>query len=638
MGYTQYFEVETPSYGGVNTAQQFSLVKREQSPRMDNGYMDQIGDLSKRPGSVPVITTALGNPIKHLCIYPFPQSVTVGIAPVLSAVAGAVTLPSATYYVRYTYVTDDGETEASLEASQAIVLGETLRVTVAAIPFHANSINIYISTSTNTEKLQRNTTSLVSDFTVPLVGTVAYPTANTTTFRGEVLASSGSSLYSYYNGALNAVTMTNALASSDIFDADFTGVDSGLVNVKVIADGGLLKFYDGVEVQDVTPATDDAGPAPANVLTDINAKGCKFVWEHSRHVFISPGTNEVFYSKRAGETGNGAQYNYFPETYYELLVRKGDYVNGCGLSFDNVMFVPMRQGWNIWTGTSFDDFDASEYLNTINGVIAPRSIDIMTYPNGQQTIVYLSDDGLHEVFTTILDNRGKQYATRNIIKENLNWSAFGYTQTEMSQGIGKYVTKYNMYLLELSRNSVPSVIGYDTRNGEFYIWNGLTINAFLEFENNVFFAGNDGLLKTFDQDLYSDWSSKIKTTGTPIHFKRYSPALSSEFSGFASMWDAYLLECKQWLVASSLDITFIFADTTDSMASAVLTEVFVEGVSRWGFARYANVNFTDLLNNPNEILFDYSYLSKYMQVLIENPRDEPVKLFKEKLKGRSSGR
>jgi hypothetical protein len=104
------------------------------------------------------------------------------------------------------------------------------------------------------------------------------------------------------------------------------------------------------------------------------------------------------------------------------------------------------------------------------------------------------------------------------------------------------------------------------------------------------------------------------------------------------MWDAYLVEMKQWRVPSSLDITIIFSDIIDIMPSALLNEVFMEGISRWGYARYANNAYTDLVQEPNELLFDFSRLSKYTQTLWENNRDEPVKIFKDKWKGRLSGK
>jgi nucleoside-specific outer membrane channel protein Tsx len=137
---------------------------------------------------------------------------TAGAAPTLSAVAGTATLPTGTYYVRYTYVTDKGETAASAESSLAVTLGQNLQIVVPTLPSHANSINIYISSSTNTETKQVNTTSTTYDQSAPLVTGVAYPTTNTTTVTGTESASNGSSLSSYYHGAHNVKLSTGGAA------------------------------------------------------------------------------------------------------------------------------------------------------------------------------------------------------------------------------------------------------------------------------------------------------------------------------------------------------------------------------------------------------------------------------------------
>jgi hypothetical protein len=529
QNYKNYFELETPSYGGLNTAVQFSLIPKEQSPRIENGYMDQVGDVSKRPGSVPVISTALPSPIKHLTMYPF--------------------------------------------------------------------------------------------------GTP------------HLLASSGTSLYKYAASALTPVTMTNALATSNIFDADFTGLHGGnLVNIKLIADGGSLKSYNGTEVKLVAPAADDASPQPPNVLANVNSLGIKYIWGHSQYIFVSPGDNQIWYTKRAAQGGTDNQYDYIPQIHYLIAVKQGDYINGNGIPFDSVCFVPMRNNWCVISGTNFETFDSGEFLNTINGLIAPRSAQIITYGNGTQTIAYLSDDGIHEIYTSTLDTQGRQYATRGLMKETIDFAAMGFTEEEKTAAISKYIVSLNMYLLEITRDTTNYVYGFDTRNAQWYLWKNLQINSFIEDEGICYFAGDDGLLRVFDKDLYSDWDNIAKTTGDPVHFIRYSPAISAEFSGYPSMWDSYLVESQQWLVSATLDINFIFANNTDEMIKVIKNEVFVEGVSQWGFAKYANLNYTDLLNEPNEIMFDYSRLSKYVQVLWENDRDEPVKIFKDKWKGRTSQR
>jgi hypothetical protein len=112
--------------------------------------------------------------------HPTAQTWTVDAAPTLSAVIGTYTstLPTGTYYVRYTYVTDRGETPASAEASVYITEGQNLQVVVPALPAHASSINIYISSTTNTETFQINTTSTTYDQSLSLETGVAYPTTS----------------------------------------------------------------------------------------------------------------------------------------------------------------------------------------------------------------------------------------------------------------------------------------------------------------------------------------------------------------------------------------------------------------------------------------------------------------------------
>lgn len=737
-------KIQTPPSGflGLDTASEPTTLDLARSRRLYNAYQSKIRALGKRPGSAPVTTSALGAAIRHLTRYPFEQEVAVGAAPSLAAVGDAAsTLAAGTYYVRYTHVTDNGETEASAEANVILppalddpdtaptlgqsadggetlpdgdyfvaytwknAVGETmvspeetititagnrlditipalpagatsasiyvgtvtgtlyyqaniaitthsinapidtvtpppvantcivskLRVTVPAVPYHANSTNIYISTATNTEKLEGNTTTTTFDRSTPLAGTGAsYPTTNTTSFRNEILAASGTALYSFYNESLHSATMTDTLVTSDIYDIDFT--NSGLDERKLIADTGDLKEYNGSVVVDVTPAADDPLPAPANALVDINAKGNKFIWEHTGHVFVSPGTNEVFYSKRY-------EYDYFPETQFFLLVRNGDYVNGCGVSFDSVCFIPMRRGWDVLEGVNFDDFDSSNYLNTINGVISPRSIQKITYSTGTQTVAYLSDDGVHEIFTSTIDTQGRQYATRNLMTNKIDFEAFGFTEAEKEAAISKYIVKYSMYLLEITRDSTNYVFGYDTRNAEWFLWTGLQINTLIENEGVVYFAGDDGFLKSFDTDLYDDWTDYERTTGASVDFDRISGMIWFEDSGYPSTLDYYVLRLKEYAVAASLDISIVYLQGIEEVEQAIQNAYLVWDVASWDEAAWANLEYTDLVSAPHRLSHRLQLPKKgyFFQVRWRNNRSEPVEVYAESFIARTSG-
>jgi hypothetical protein len=148
--------------------------------------------------------------------------------------------------------------------------------------------------------------------------------------------------------------------------------DTSLTSRLIIGDGTRLLGCDGTTVAWITPAANLPSPQPANELTAINDLGCRFVWSYKRQIFISPGTNKVFYSLPY-------KFDYFPEVNVEVISNNNDIVNGCGVAFDNVMLVPMRRGWNVWTGSDINDFQSKEFLNTTDGVIAPRSIVKLTY-------------------------------------------------------------------------------------------------------------------------------------------------------------------------------------------------------------------------------------------------------------------
>lgn len=440
-----------------------------------------------------------------------------------------------------------------------------------------------------------------------------------------LLASSGTTLYKFDGtDTLTAQTMTDALATADIYTEDFT--NSALTSRLIIGDGGDLKAYDGTTVADVTPAADDPAPAPANGLTSVNAKGHKYVWAYSYHVFSSPGNNEVYYSKRY-------EYDYWPTTQYFYLVRENDYVNGAGVAFDSVCLIPMRRGWAILTGKTFDDFDASQFLNTAYGAIAPRSIEKVTYPDGTQTIVYLSDDGVQEIFIAIVDGGGRVYSTRSLMKNEIDFSDF--TEAEKAAASATFDPDNNQYRLYIKSGSTQYVYVMDTRNKKWYVWtHPWDVNPSIRFGGISYFAGGTGHLHKYDSDLYTDWNESAQTTGTAVDFDVYGPLVAFEFSGHDSYLDYYLPECKQWTVTATLDIYIVYGSSVAEYPNALFNEIAVWNVGSWAMAQWANLNYTDILNQSKRIVVKKK--GKYFQRRFKNDRDEPVLIYAEKYIGRLS--
>ena len=196
----------------------------------------------------------------------------------------------------------------------------------------------------------------------------------------------------------------------------------------------------------------------------------------------------------------------------------------------------------------------------------------------------------------------------------------------------------SLYFLTFERDGVATTYVYDVRNNEWYPdWTGFSSNSYIRIDDVVYFGGDTGHLHKFDADLYSDWTDSSKTTGTPVHFKRYSPLLSLEFSGYSSYWDYYLLECRQFLVPSSIDLQVVFGNNVSATIndSPWKLNVAVYGVSRYGSARYASLQYTDIVNQPQRLV--YKKKAKYVQVLWENNNDEPIEIYKDVWLGRVSG-
>jgi hypothetical protein len=450
---------------------------------------------------------------------------------------------------------------------------------------------------------------------------------------GDIYGSSGATLYKYASAAWIAQTMTAALNSSQIYTVGFKNI-SGVTRM-IIADGGSLKQLNSATntVTAITPAANKADPVPPNILADVNALGIDFVWVHKGRIFVSDGSDTYWYFSLA-------EFDYIPQTQVEQLVRNNDYINGCGMSYNDVLLVPMRMGWNITRGNLVDNIDSSEFLNTTTGVIAPRSIARITYPNGGQTIPFLSDDGVHEVYN-IADETGgaNQYSTRSLMKDKIDFEAIGLTESEKADARGYFDARLNLYLLSFNQGSTRITYAYDVRNGEWYTdWMGFNAQSYVSKDAQLYFAGNTGHLHKFDKDLYSDWNDSAKTTGSPVQFERYSPLLSLEFSGYASYWDYYLMEAKQFLVPATVNLQIIFGNTaaTTTSASPWKLNVAVYGVSRYGQARYANLQYTDIVNAPERLKFR-GKKAKYVQMLWYNYEDQPVEVYKDKWIGRTSG-
>jgi hypothetical protein len=455
----------------------------------------------------------------------------------------------------------------------------------------------------------------------------------------DLFAVSGSTLYKYSAGALAAQTMTNAFTSSNVFGVGYT--DYADVSNLLLTSGGSLQQYDGTAVKNVVPIANDPDPAPNNTLATINARGLKYVWVFTGHVFVSDGTDLVWYSKRY-------HYDYFPgDVQYFRFIRDNDYVTGPGIDFGGLCLLPMRRGWGVISGETFDDgvstdvpFKANLYLNTNNGNISSRGIAKITYPTGQQTVAYLSDNGMNEIYDTGIDNvetsGTRQYSTRNLMDNKIDFNKFGFTDSEKTEAVVAFDSLSGRLKLAIDRGSTHYIFNYDTQNQEWYLWRlPWSTKSLTEFSGAMHFGNTTGLLHKLDETLYTDWDQAAKSSGTTVKFYIATGLLSAEFTGESSYFHYMQVESAMYTVKSSLDIKFVYGAGALLLDKAIFNEIGVYDVSAYDEAQYANLNYTDNINQVKRKKLHKK--AKYAQIIFSNDRDEPIEILRYRVEGTASG-
>lgn len=470
---------------------------------------------------------------------------------------------------------------------------------------------------------------------IALAATIPYLTVyQVSNATDELLATSGTTLYRFNVDDFDAITMTNALESSNIYTVGFT--NTALVSILFIADGGDLKKYTGTAVVTIVPAADDGGALPANGMAAVNLLNPIYTWVYAGYLFVSDGKDVVFYSKKY-------EFDYFPVTNFERWVRNNDYVTGCGVSFGDIMLLPMRRGWGVLTGSTSplgdNPFNGNLFLNTVSGNVAPRAIQKLTYPDGSQTVAYLSDDGMYEIFDTLAtDASGKgsrNYATRSLMKGKLDFTSYNFTDAELTAAAGYFDSILNIYILTIKRSTTEYAFVYDVRNREWVgLWDNIRALSTIRFEDNLYYAGSTKLLYAYDQSEATDFNEYAKTTGTIVDWDCYLDVIMFEDSGTPSYLDYVIINAKSFPTPSTIDLTVVGTSDTSVYEDAVLSSYATWDVSLWDSCVLANTDFSSIVGAPSRTLVKKRAF--FFQIRLRNNRDELVELYKIVLKGRVS--
>jgi hypothetical protein len=432
--------------------------------------------------------------------------------------------------------------------------------------------------------------------------------------ENALLATNGATLYKYFDGAFTAQTMTNVLASSAIDAAQFR--DANGKEVLVICDGGNLKEYDGTTVKNIVAAANDASPLPPNDLAGINAKKPTGCIVHNTRVVLWNGSEYLWHSKIG-------YYDYYPSVDYQRFVRENDGIQAC-VSYRGALMVLMRRHIGVLFGHDRDNWE-QDFMDTNDGCLAPKSVQTVTYPNGNQEVFYVSDNGVCAIYaidTLSLDSSAR-YSTRSVTVKQVDWEGLGVTKEEWSKAVGHF--RNGQYWLIYKKGSIYKGLVFDTRFSQWYPVGNIKATSFYSDEDVFYFAGEDGHLKTFDSTLFSDWNDKAKTAGTPINMYWYSKLLTPKVTGLEHFWDVLMVEAKQQGVRSSIDIEVNTYRGQWRVVGALKTETFVWGLSKWGEAELSNAKFTDMINNAKPLRIFLK--GQYCQVKISNDRDEPIEIY-----------
>jgi hypothetical protein len=475
----------------------------------------------------------------------------------------------------------------------------------------------------------------------PLTCLMSYKAA-ASSVAPDLFAVSGNTLYKYSASALTAQTMTDVFDSSNVFGVGYT--DFADVSNLLLTSGGSLKQFDGTQVKNVVPAADDTGTGgvlPVNKLSTINARGLKYVWVFTGHVFVSDGTDLIWYSKRY-------HYDYFPgDAQYFRFIADNDYVTGPGISFGGLCLLPMRRRWGVISGETFDDgvstdipFKANQYLNTSSGNISSRGYCKITYPTGQQTIAYLSDNGVNEIYDTgvndVETSGTRQYSTRNLMDNKIDFNKNRFTDAEKAAAVASFDSINGRLLVAIDRDTTHYVFVYETQNQEWYIWRiPWSTKSLAEFEGSIYMGNTTGLLHTFNEDLTSDWDNMGKSSGTTVKMYIATGLLSAEFTGESSYFHYLQVESAMWTVKSSLDIVLVYGAGALALDKAIFNEIGVYDVSAYDEAQYANLRYTDNVNQTKRKKIHKK--AKYAQIIFSNDRDEPMTILRYRIEGTASG-
>lgn len=454
----------------------------------------------------------------------------------------------------------------------------------------------------------------------------------------NIVATGGTTLYKYdsVNKDWDAQTMTNALVTDDVNAVQYR--DDNMNEVLVIADGGPLKQYNGTAVTNIVPAASDADPLPANDLTTINTDFPPIgVTIHNNRLVIWSEDSDTIHHSKPGF------FDYFPQTSFQRFVNNNDYVQTC-ISFGSSLIVFMRHHVAALFGDGYSETPSEgdwtqDFLDTTEGCINPRSVQVVVFPDTHEEVFYQTDNGVSAVFnidTKSLDN-STRISTRSWTDKKVNWRELGITRAEWESAVSYF--REGKYWLVFKEGAEWTGLVFDTNNGEWYPIRNVKAADFYGDAEYFYFIGEDGHLKVFDDTTHKDWDDAAKSSGDNVEWYWYSKLLTPGVTGLNHLWDILMIECQQFFETSVIDVavnTNRRSGSSSNIDSQLQSQIMIVGQSIIGQATIANLLLTDFITVARELRVFIR--GQYAQIKLSSSRGEPVELYNITLDVRPQGR
>lgn len=447
----------------------------------------------------------------------------------------------------------------------------------------------------------------------------------------NIVASSGQTLYKLVNDWVPQ-TMTNNLNQPNINTAQFR--DDKANEVLVIADGGTLKYYNGTAVANVPPATDDPSPNPTNYLSDINTNNAPAgVTTHNNRLVVWPNNKDIIFHSKPG------YYDYFPRNAYQRFVSNNDTIQTC-ISFGSSLLVFMRKSIGILFGDGYLGTDGDwyqDFLDTTDGCVNGRSVQIVVFPNGEERVFYQTDRGVTAVYnidTKSLDN-STRLATVSMTDTKIDWDSLGINKFEWSNAVSYFYQ--GRYWLIYKKGTAYKGLVYDTTSNEWFPVDNIDANDFFggsigsDANPDYFcFITETGHLKRFQNFpaiglANYDYQDINLITGSPVKWEWYSKLMNPVITGFDHFWDILMIEAQQFEYDSTINVEVNTFNGRYTQLQAVKTEIMIVGKSIIGQSQIGNTSLTDIINNAKRLRAFVK--GQYAQIRLWNDEGSPAEIY-----------